>query len=131
MREVVRDAVNEIPNDKILMGIPNYGYDWQLPFERGITRATSIGNAYAVEIAARNRVAIRYDELAQTPFFEYRTGAGVNHIVWFEDVRSIQAKFALMDEYHLLGCGYWNLMRPFAQNWAFISAKYNVRKVVQ
>lgn len=131
VREVVRYAVNEIPNDKILMGIPNYGYDWQLPFERGITRATSIGNAYAVEIAARNRAAIRYDELAQTPYFEYRTGAGVNHIVWFEDVRSIQAKFALMDEYRLLGCGYWNLMRPFAQNWAFISAKYNVRKVVQ
>ena len=44
--------------------------------------------------------------------------------VWFEDVRSAQAKFALLPEYGLLGLGYWNFMRPFAagfslQNYLF------------
>lgn len=38
---------------KIMLGIPNYAYDWILPFEKGITRATGIGNEYAVQIAAK------------------------------------------------------------------------------
>ena len=44
--------------------------------------------------------------------------------VWFEDARSARAKFALLEEFGLLGLGYWNFMRPFAagfslQNYLF------------
>ena len=39
VRRVVEYAVSEIPAEKILLGIPNYGYDWPLPYERGTTRA--------------------------------------------------------------------------------------------
>lgn len=130
VREVLEYAVTEIPPGKILMGLPNYGYDWILPYEQGITRATSIGNQYAVEIAARNGVPIRFDEKSASPYFEYRSLLGQNHIVWFEDVRSMLAKFELMDELSLKGGGYWNLMRPFAQNWALVSARYNIRKLL-
>ena len=52
------------------------------------------------------------------------------HVVWFEDIRSIQQKLDLADEFRLRGVGYWNIMRPFAQNWALISALYDVQKVV-
>lgn len=128
--EVLDYAVTEIPPEKILMGIPNYGYDWQLPFERGVTRATTIGNQQAIEIAARYGAEIQFDETAQSPYFEYFTRNGIKHIVWFEDVRSIQQKFDLADEFRLRGVGYWNIMRPFAQNWALISALYDVQKVV-
>lgn len=130
VRRVVDYAVTEIPREKILMGLPNYGYDWILPFEQGVTRATTIGNEYAIDIAMRNNAEIQYDELSQSPFFEYRGANGLMHVVWFEDVRSMQAKFELMDQYQLKGGGYWNIMRPFTQNWAFISAKYNVQKIV-
>lgn len=41
--------------------------------------------------------------------------------MWFEDVRSINAKLGLAMDRSLLGLGYWNLMRPFAQNWALLS----------
>ena len=44
VREVVEYALTRIPPEKIILGIPNYGYDWPLPYERGITRARSIGN---------------------------------------------------------------------------------------
>ena len=36
VRKVVEYAVSEIPPEKIILGIPNYGYDWPLPFERGV-----------------------------------------------------------------------------------------------
>ncbi len=127
VREVVEYAVTEIPRDKILMGIPNYGYDWTLPYEKG-DRATNIGNQYALRLAARYGAEIRFDGPSASPFFNYRDEQGRRHIVWFEDIRSIAAKYDLIDEYTLLGSGYWTIMRPFRQNWAFLGAAYNIRK---
>ena len=98
------------------MGIPNYGHDWPLPFVRGVTEAANIGNHEAIEIAALNNAAIQYDDISQAPFSEY-TRDGVGHIVWFEDVRSILAKLNLVTEYGFRGVDYWQLMRPFRQNW--------------
>ncbi|MEG0752370.1 MAG: glycosyl hydrolase family 18 protein [Angelakisella sp.] len=131
VREVVAYAVTQIPKEKIMLGIPNYGYDWKLPFVQGVTKATSIGNEYAIQIAAKNNATIKFDETAQSPFFGYRAQDGSNHIVWFEDVRSIQGKFNLINEFGLRGGGYWNLMRPFAQNWALLSQMFRVNKVVR
>ena len=119
VREVVEYALTEIPREKILMGIPNYAYDWPLPYERGITKARLIGNVEAVQIAAENGVPIEFDEAAQSPHFTY-VRDGITHEVWFEDVRSIQAKLNLAREYDLLGVGYWNLMRPFRANWLLL-----------
>ena len=129
VRQVVEYAVSEIPANKILMGIPNYGYDWTLPYEQGVSRAENLGNQTAVLRAARYGAQIMFDEAAQSPYFEYYR-SGQRHIVWFEDVRSIASKLALTDEYSLLGIGYWNIMRPFNQNWAYLAAKYNIRKIV-
>lgn len=122
VERIVQYAVSEIPRDKIMLGIPNYGYDWALPFEKGQTKAQSISNQEAVVIAGENRADIIFDETAQSPFFNY-TRNGTAHEVWFEDVRSIGAKFDLAEEYGLLGYGYWNLQRPFNQNWALASVR--------
>lgn len=128
VRRVVEYAVTEIPPEKILMGIPNYGYDWTLPYEQGISRAENIGNQTAVQRAARYGAEIQFSDTSMSPFFYYTTG-GNRHVVWFEDVRSIEAKLQLSDEYSLHGVGYWNIMRPFNQNWAYLSVKYNIRKL--
>lgn len=130
VRRVVEYGASAIPAEKIMMGLPNYGYDWILPFQRGITRATAIGNQYAVEIAQRRGVPITFDETAYSPTFSYWGSQRLRHVVWFEDVRSIQGKFDLMDEFSLRGGGYWNVMRPFNQNWAFAAARYQIRKEV-
>lgn len=127
VRRVVEYGASAIPPEKILMGLPNYGYDWILPYERGITRATAIGNQYAVEIARRVGADIRFDPEGQSPWFEYSRD-GLGHVVWFEDVRSIEQKFNLMDEFALHGGGYWNLMWPFQQNWSFVAARYIIEK---
>ena len=129
VRLVLEYAVTEIPPEKILLGIPNYGYNWTLPFHPETDRAKSIGNQEAVELATTFGAVIEYDENAQAPHFQY-TQNGTTHEVWFEDVRSIQAKYNLAEEFGLKGAGYWNLMRPFAQNWAFLSTQYHIKKLV-
>lgn len=128
VRRVVEYALSEIPAEKIWLGIPNYGYDWPLPFVQGQTRATSISNRYAVQLALRYQAEIRFDQTAQAPWFPYRDEQGIEHEVWFEDARSIRVKLALIPEYRLLGAGYWNLMRPFPQNWIVLSSLYNIRE---
>ena len=127
VRRVVEYAVTEIEPAKLDLGIPNYGYDWPLPYERGVTAATPIGNVQAVQIAIRQGVSIQFDELAQSPFFTYEAD-GIQHEVWFEDVRSIQQKFNLIKEFGLGGCGYWQIMRWWRANWKLLTKNYYVEK---
>ncbi len=128
VRRVVEYGVSRIDNSKIYMGIPNYGYDWKLPYEKGITKARVIGNEEAIRIAYEYGAEIFFDTVAQTPYFNYTDNYGQAHEVWFEDVRSIKSKFDLIAEYNLKGAGYWNMMRPFIQNWIYVSGTYNINK---
>lgn len=120
VREVVEYAITEIPPEKIHLGVPNYGYDWPLPFVKGTTKAETIGNVQAVERAVEYGAPIRFDETARSPFYLYER-EDTMHEVWFEDVRSMQATFALIKEYGLRGAGYWNIMRLFRANWILLS----------
>ncbi len=126
VRRVVEYAVTEIPVEKIDLGIPNYGYDWPLPFERGVTAAKTIGNREAVEIAIAYGAEILYDETAQSPYFYYTDEYGTDHEVWFEDVRSMLSKFNLIKEYNLRGCGYWQLMKLFRANWLLLNHEFEI-----
>ena len=126
VREVVEYAVTRIPPEKIDLGIPNYGYDWPLPFVRGTTRAQSISNQRAIELALEHEIAIQFDETAQAPFFHYTDSSGTVHEVWFEDARSLSAKLRLIAEYGFQGAGFWNLMRPFSQTWLTLASLYDM-----
>ncbi|MGN0466253.1 MAG: glycosyl hydrolase family 18 protein [Lachnospiraceae bacterium] len=123
VREVVTYAITEIPVNKIYLGIPNYGYDWPLPFVAGTTRARTLGNIEAVRIAVHQGATIQFDEIAKSPYFRYEQD-GIEHEVWFEDVRSIQAKFDLIKEFNLLGAGYWNVMQLFRANWLLLNENF-------
>ena len=126
VRQVLDYAVTEIAPGKILLGIPNYGYDWPLPFRQGETRGRSLSNQEAVALAVRYGAEIQYDETAQSPFFHYTAEDGRPHAVWFEDGRSAAAKLGLVAEYGFHGAGYWNLMRPFVQGWTVLDGMYEV-----
>lgn len=125
VRQVVEYALTEIPAEKIHLGIPNYGYDWTLPYVRGESRAVTIGNIEAVQIAIENSVPIRFDETARSPFFLYQRD-GREHEVWFEDVRSMRDKFNLVTEYNLRGIGVWQIMRLYRPMWLLYTDMYYV-----
>ena len=128
VEEVVQYALTEIPSNKILLGQNLYGYDWTLPYVPGGPYAVALSSQRAIELAKRYGVAIQYDNTAQAPFFNYTDDQGREHVVWFEDARSIQAKFDLVKRLNLRGVGYWKLGLPFPQNWLLIGANFDVVK---
>ncbi len=129
VKRVLDYAVSVIPSRKILMGVPNYGYDWTLPYEQG-TPARSLSNTAAVNLAVEHNAEIRFDEQSQSPFFYYTDEDGRQHVVWFEDARSTEARLRLVEEYDLAGVSYWNIGTFFPQNWLVLTSMYNVNKVL-
>ena len=125
VQETLSYAVTRIPRQKLLMGIPNYGYNWPLPFEEGKTRARSVSNEEAIALARQAGASIQYSEESQAPWFRYREN-GVEREVWFEDARSLRAKLRLAARFRLRGVGFWNLSRPFRQDWTVLSALYRI-----
>ncbi len=132
VREVVEYALTVIPAEKIHLGFPNYGYDWALPYVRGQSRATTIGNVQAVEIAIQNSVPIQFDEVAMSPYFFYENTpesgiAPITHEVWFEDVRSINEKLSLVEQYNLRGISWWQIMKLFRAGWLLTADRFYIR----
>ncbi len=128
VERVLNYAVTEIPSKKILMGIPNYGYDWTLPYQQG-RRAQTISNSDAIELARSKGSVIEFDNISMAPFFNYTDDDGNSHVVWFEDARSIEAKLKLVEKYDLGGVSYWNINKMFNQNWIVLDNMYKVDKV--
>lgn len=126
---VISYAVTRIPSSKILMGMPNYAYDWAVPFVMG-TAANTITNTRALEIALENGATINFDSTAQAPYFNYTDNNGQNRVVWFEDARSIEARLNLVNKYNLAGVSYWTINNFFPVNWAVLSSMFNVVKVL-
>ncbi|MDD3225599.1 MAG: glycosyl hydrolase family 18 protein [Clostridium sp.] len=129
VKKVIDYAVSVIPSNKIMMGIPNYGYDWTLPYVKGGKFAEAIGNKEAVERAEKFGANIAYDYVSQAPYYKYIANQRT-HAVWFEDARSINAKFNLVKQYGLRGVSYWALGKEFPQNWALIDSDFKVKKIV-
>ena len=134
VRRVVDYAVGEIEPEKLFLGVPNYGYDWALPYVRGESKAQSLGNEAAVNLALQRKAEIKYDEAAASPFFTYYDrpetySDAVEHVVWFENARSAEAMLRLVNEYGLYGIGVWNLTRYFPSLWNVLNSLYSIKKI--
>lgn len=122
---VIEFALTQIDNNKIFLGISNYGYDFTLPYVHGESKAPSLSTIEANALAAQYNAVIIYDEEVQAPFFRYYVD-GTQHIVWYEDVRSLQARLLLLKKYNLRGALYWNLDRPNPQNLVLLNSIFNI-----
>lgn len=121
-------AISVIPNEKILLGVANYGYDWTLPYIRGESDAPSISTVEAIELAKRYGAEIMFDEIAMAPYFFYTDSDNKAHEVWFEDARSIAAKMNLIKEYNLAGGFIWDLMRENPQAYVTINSEVKIHQ---
>lgn len=129
VRKVINYAVSVIPPKKIMMGMALYGYDWTLPYTPGGEFAEAIGNQEAIDRAGKYGAIIKYDAKSQSPYYNYIDENKRQHVVWFEDARSVEAKYKLVSQYGLRGVSYWVLAQPFPQNWQVLDNMFNIEKL--
>ncbi|NDI35561.1 glycosyl hydrolase family 18 protein [Chengkuizengella sediminis] len=107
VEDVVKYAVSEIDSDKILIGIPSYGYDWNL---NDASKNKTILWSELSNIMTNNESTEMYrDEAANSPYLTYTDADGQEHIVWYEDSESIIDKVELIDQYGLAGVSVWEI----------------------
>ncbi|ACV59254.1 glycosyl hydrolase family 18 protein [Alicyclobacillus acidocaldarius] len=127
VESVLEYATGAIDPKKILMGMSLYGYDWPSPYVKGKTRAASIANNDAQNLAIAERVPVEWDLRAASPHFAYET-AGTKHEVWFDDALSAAVKLALVDAFDLRGVSLWVLGNEFPQLWYLLKDGYKLEK---
>lgn len=133
LNDIVEYATTIIPPEKLDIGMPIIGYDWELPYILGITKATSMTLDRTLELARLMEATIQFDDISQTPNYEYeikRFEASIDHKVWFVDARTIDALASLAIQYKLDGTGIWNIANYYAQMWLVINSQYEIKKVL-
>lgn len=106
--------------DKIILGVPYYGYNWVVESEeKGSPRLEGndeIGfsqpQIYAgvMDTILDTGVEVSWDDEAKTPYFSY-ISSETNSIrqVHYENVESLKEKYEMSKEKRLLGVGIWAL----------------------
>ncbi len=110
----VKEALNVMPSEKILLGVPLYGYEWET-INAAAESATIPGGS---SIASVRRVAdllktcascsATMDPIAKEPYVIYKENDYFNQI-YFENEASVKEKILMAQTYHLGGIALWAL----------------------
>lgn len=127
VKEVLEYALTVIDNNKILFGLPNYGYDFKIPYLEN-QKAKSITNPQAIPLAFNNQVQIEHNNVTKTPSFKYKE-ANQMHEVQFDDPYSIEYKLSLIDDLNIAGTSIWTASSKCNYIPLLINHLYDVEKL--
>lgn len=107
----VVDYIKTIPSEKIILGVPFYGYEWGTVDNKPYSFTT--GNYAALSTIKRTAAIIKntnvmFDDLSKTPWLAY-FDKGIWKQVWFENERSLDLKLELVNQAGLGGLAIWAL----------------------
>ncbi len=124
VRSVAGYAVSQMPRQKILLGMPGYGFDWKV----GQKSPTYISYSQAIEIANSRDAKIQWDSKAKVPYFKYWESSGQEHEVWFESSYSLEAKLDIVEEFNIRGIAIWRLGLEDPEVWNMLDKRIKTQK---
>lgn len=118
----ITDALKEVPQEKLYLGIAMYGYDWPGAKPGTAETVDYIPMTEAAARAGRQGVEISWDDQARVPFYKYEKG-GVTREVWYENDKSVKVKLDLAKKYNLPGIAIWRIGFEDEAVWQAIKEK--------
>ncbi len=115
VRDVLAYTQARIPNNKILLGIPFYGYDWNIS-RRGWARYVGVDEVV-------NKSGQRgYDPGTGSAWLRYNAGRD-QHMVFYENWQSVQAKLELVVGSDVQGWAAWRLGYEDPAIWGLLTPR--------
>lgn len=128
-KQFVRNRAEKYSAEKIFFGIPIMGYVWRLPFVIGVSKGLATSKDSAVELAKHMGVAISFDDLSKTAYFQYTSGR--EYVVRFRDSRTIAEYLYFVNELGLKGISVWNIMYFYPELWLEVNALFEINNVYE
>ncbi|HEX9015270.1 MAG TPA: glycosyl hydrolase family 18 protein [Chloroflexota bacterium] len=117
VESAVAYAVSRIPAQKVLLGVPLYGYDWDVTSG---PPAKVVRYPDSIALASQYGASIQYDPVQGSAHFSYYAN-GHSHEVWFEDRSTTQARLTLVARYGLAGFAGWRLGQEDPAVWGLFA----------
>ncbi len=127
-------AAKNIPNDKLVLGLAAYGYDWP-DGDKGSTMSFDQTMASALDAGT----TIRFNDDSYNLSFSYYDDENQLHHVYFTDAATLFNVMRFGITYHLAGFGVWRLGTEDHRLWNFYGKdlawekvkKWNMSKVMR
>lgn len=127
----IRDLLKIVPSEKVVLGIPFYGYEWsttsQEPGSFTLPKSGSTATYQRVQALLSDPEVVaqeRWDADALAPYIVYSQD-GQNQIIYYENSRSIAYKMDFVQQLNLAGIAVWAIgyEGPYPELWQVIGSK--------
>ncbi|HLY62515.1 MAG TPA: glycosyl hydrolase family 18 protein [Terriglobia bacterium] len=106
-------TLESVSAKKLLLGVSLYYREWS-------GKSVQEGSIQeANDLAAKWKAQIGFDPDQKEGFFNFNDGAQ-QHLVWLQDVRSLQVRLDLVTRYHLAGFSAWRLGFEDPKAWGVV-----------
>lgn len=99
-----------VPPEKLMLGVPWYGYDWPVEDDSRKSKTTGTGISRTLEVA--ESIALihsrTFDGLTKVPWVSYTQSSAWRQL-WFDDSQSLLMKYEYSLSKDLAGIGIWAL----------------------
>ncbi|OGK13966.1 hypothetical protein A3A93_04955 [Candidatus Roizmanbacteria bacterium RIFCSPLOWO2_01_FULL_38_12] len=127
IRQTINSLEGRVGREKLILGIPLYGYEWQTFSKEKNSRTMPDTGAIATYkrvrqlITGRDDVELNFDETSLTPWLTYNQNGLIKQI-YYEDERSILEKIKFVQLNDLDGIALWALgyEGDYVEPWAII-----------
>ncbi|MGE4283106.1 MAG: glycosyl hydrolase family 18 protein [Clostridia bacterium] len=118
----IKKLFDEIPPQKMLLGLPFYTREWKEEVVDGKkeTSSRAISMDAAQQIIKDKKVDVVWDEKSGQYYAEYKDGQVV-YKIWVEDAKSINLKTSLVHKYNLAGAASWRRGFESEDIWAVLN----------
>lgn len=123
VEEGLKEILEEVPNDKVILGIPFYTRLWieEKDAQGNVTvKSETLTMEKAQEWIKEHNAPIRYDSASGQNYVELVDG-NITYKIWLEDSVALEKRINIMKKYRLAGIATWRRGFESEDYWGLIS----------